>query len=65
MPVSLVTVVQVMLESFVQGACLAFMRDLPFVIPLSISELLIREAAALPCLVDGTGTKHVDFPALK
>lgn len=47
-PVSLIAVVHLMLENFVQGACLAFVRYILFVIPLSISELFIREAAALP-----------------
>lgn len=31
-------------------------------VPLSISELFNREAAALPVLVTGTGTKHVYLP---
>lgn len=42
-----------------QGACLAFVRDMLFVIPLNIFELFIREAAARPGLVNDTGTKHM------
>lgn len=69
--VSLIAVVQVVLENFVQGACLAFVRDyllfvipiccnyLLFVIPLNIFELFIRETVALPGLVNGTEAKHM------
>lgn len=53
-PVLLVAVLQVILENIVQGACLAFVRNMLFGIPLSISEPFIREAAALPSLVNGT-----------
>lgn len=48
-----------------QGACLAYVKDVPFFIPLSISELFIREAAALPVLpslVIGTETEHLSLP---
>lgn len=44
-----------------QGTCLAFVRDMLFVIPLSLSELFVREAAALPSLVNSTETKHMDL----
>lgn len=43
-----------------QDACLAYVKDLPFFIPLGIFELLIRKAAALPIvpsLVIGPQTK--------
>lgn len=49
-----------------QGACLAYVKDMLFFTSLSISELLIREAAALPVLpnlVIGTETKHIYLPA--
>lgn len=65
MPVYLIRVVQIMLEIFVQGACLAYVKDRPFFIPLSIAELFNREAAALPVLpslVIGTETKYIYLP---
>lgn len=55
MLVSLIAVVQVVLENFVQGACLAFVRDVLFIIPLNLLELFIK-AVALP----GFGKWHRD-----
>lgn len=31
-----------MLENSVQGACLAYVKDVPFFIPLSVSELFLH-----------------------
>lgn len=50
LPVYLIGVLQIMLQNFVRGACLAFVKDVPFFTSLSISELFIREDAALPVL---------------
>lgn len=65
LPVYFIRAIQIMLKNFVHGACLAYVRDVPFFIPLSTSELFIRGAAALPVLPSlmiGTETRCIRLP---